>query len=235
MNILEFARGELSGWGKYERILFPLEILFITLISIYMKDKTAALISAICGICATITAGKGKISCYFFGMISNICYSYISFKTQLWGHLCLNMLYYFPMQFLGIAKWKKHMKKDKQEIYKTKLSAKERIIYSIFGIITIIILYFALKYFGDSNSIMDSITTVLSVIAFILTVKRCIEQWYLWTVVNGLCIIIWINAYLSGSHCFATILMWGTYFILGLYFLHNWNREIKNEPTFEHL
>ena len=172
MNILEFAKGELQGWGKYERIIFPLEIILITLIAIYMKDKTAALISAICGICATITAGKGKISCYMFGMISNICYAYISFKTQLWGHLCLNILYYFPMQFVGISKWKKHMKQDKQEIYKTKLSDKERIIYSVLGLISIIILYFILQKFGDSNSIMDSMTTVLSVIAFILTVKR---------------------------------------------------------------
>jgi len=229
MNILEFAKGELQGWGKYEKIIFPLEIILITLISIYMKDKTAALISAICGICATITAGKGKISCYMFGMISNICYAYISFKTQLWGHLCLNMLYYFPMQFVGISKWKKHMKQDKQEIYKTKLSDKERIIYSVFGLISIILLYFILQKFGDSNSIMDSMTTVLSVIAFILTVKRCIEQWYLWSVVNISSVIIWIYAYLNGSQCFATILMWSTYFVLGLYFLHNWQKEIRNE------
>lgn len=229
MNILEFAKGELQGWGKYERIIFPLEIILITLIAIYMKDKTAALISAICGICATITAGKGKISCYMFGMISNICYAYISFKTQLWGHLCLNILYYFPMQFVGISKWKRHMKQDKQEIYKTKLSDKERIIYSVLGLISIIILYFILQKFGDSNSIMDSITTVLSVIAFILTVKRCIEQWYLWSIVNISSVIIWIYAYLNGSQCFATILMWSTYFVLGLYFLHNWQKEIKNE------
>ena len=229
MNILEFAKGELQGWGKYERIIFPLEIILITLIAIYMKDKTAALISAVCGICATITAGKGKISCYMFGMISNICYAYISFKTQLWGHLCLNLLYYFPMQFVGISKWKKHMKQDKREIYKTKLSDKERIIYSVFGLISIIILYFILQKFGDSNSIMDSMTTVLSVIAFILTVKRCIEQWYLWSVVNIASVIIWIYAYLNGSHCFATILMWSTYFVLGLYFLHNWQKEIRNE------
>ena len=229
MNILEFAKGELQGWGKYERIIFPLEIILITLIAIYMKDKTAALISAICGICATITAGKGKISCYMFGMISNICYAYISFKTQLWGHLCLNILYYFPMQFVGISKWKKHMKQDKQEIYKTKLSDKERIIYSVLGLISIIILYFILQKFGDSNSIMDSMTTVLSVIAFILTVKRCIEQWYLWSIVNISSVIIWIYAYLNGSQCFATILMWSTYFVLGLYFLHNWQKEIKNE------
>ena len=229
MKILDFVKGELSGWGKYERIIFPLEILLITLIAIYMKDKTAALISAVCGICATTTAGKGKISCYMFGMVANICYSYISYKNGFCGNLCLNMLYYFPMQFVGIVKWKKHMKQDKQEVYKTSLSVKERGIYFGGAFLVSLIGYFVLKYFGGSNPLIDSVTTVLSVIAFILTVKRCVEQWYLWTVVNGLCFVMWVSAYLNGSNCFATILMWATYFILGLYFLHNWNREIKTE------
>ena len=226
MKILDFAKGELQGWGKYERIIFPLEIILITLISVYMKDETAAIISAICGICATITAGKGKISCYIFGMISNVCYSYISFKNGFWGNLSLNMLYYFPMQFVGIANWKNHMKKDKQEIYKTSLTKKERLIYFCGAVILTILGYMILKHFEDSNPIIDSMTTVLSVIAFILTVKRCIEQWYLWTIINALCILMWTAAYLNGSHCFATILMWTTYFVLGLYFLHSWNKEI---------
>ena len=50
MNIVEFIKGELKGWGKFERIIFPAEIILIALISIYMKDKTVALISAICSV-----------------------------------------------------------------------------------------------------------------------------------------------------------------------------------------
>jgi len=228
MNIVEFIKGELKGWGKIERIIFPAEIILIALISIYMKDKTVALISAICGICATITAGKGKISCYMFGMISNICYSYISFKNGFWGNLCLNMLYYFPMQFVGIAKWKNHMKQDTKVIYKTRLSDKERIIYLLCALVLSAVGYFILLKYNDKNPLIDSTTTVLSIIAFILTVKRCIEQWYVWTIVNALCTVMWIGAYLNGSHCFATILMWFTYFVLGLYFLAQWDREISS-------
>lgn len=227
MNIVEFIKGELKGWGKIERIIFPAEIILIALISIYMKDKTVALISAICGICATITAGKGKISCYMFGMISNICYSYISFKNGFWGNLCLNMLYYFPMQFVGIAKWKNHMKQDTKVIYKTRLSDTERIIYLLCALVLSAVGYFILLKYNDKNPLIDSTTTVLSIIAFILTVKRCIEQWYIWTIVNALCTVMWIGAYLNGSHCFATILMWFTYFVLGLYFLAQWDKEIK--------
>ena len=117
MNLIEFIKKELQGWGKFEKIIFPSEIIFIAFISVYMKDNKIALISAICGICATILAGKGKISCYFFGIISNICYGYISFKNAFWGNLGLNLLYYLPMQFVGIANWKNNLKKRWIHVY----------------------------------------------------------------------------------------------------------------------
>ena len=68
MGISEFIKKELEGWGRVERILFPLGILAIILISIYLKDNKVALVSAICGISYSILSGKGKISCYFLGL-----------------------------------------------------------------------------------------------------------------------------------------------------------------------
>ena len=227
MNIMEFTKKELSGWGKIERIIFPLEILLIILISIYMKDNKVALVSAVCGISYTILAGKGKISCYLFGLAGTFCYSFISFKNALYGNLALYALYYFPMQVAGIFNWKKHLKADTQEIEKTKLSQKERIIYSLIAVLGSVILSFVLWKLNDQNPIIDAITSVFSIIGLILTVKRCIEQWYIWFVVNGLSMVMWIQAYLNGSNCFATILMWATYFVLSIYFLHAWNKEMR--------
>ena len=227
MNMLEFTKKELSGWGKYERIIFPLEILLIILISIYMNDNKVALVSAVCGICYTILAGKGKISCYLFGLAGTFCYSFISFKNALYGNLALYALYYFPMQVAGIFKWKKHLKSDTQEIEKTKLSKKERIIYSLIAVLGSVILSFVLWKLNDQNPVIDAVTSIFSIIGLILTVKRCIEQWYIWFVVNGLSMIMWIQAYLNGSNCFATILMWATYFVLSIYFLHTWNKEMR--------
>lgn len=227
MNVVEFIRKEFCGWGKYERIIFPAEIIVIILLSLYMKDSKIALISAICGISYTILAGKGKISCYLFGLCGTLCYAYLSYKNNLFGNLCLYLLYYFPMQMFGIFKWKQHLKKDCQEIVKTKLSTKERFVYYSLSLILSVVLYFILKYFHDQSPMIDAVTSVFSIVGLLLTVKRCIEQWHVWFVVNGLSTIMWINAYLHGSNCFATVIMWATYFVLSIYFLHCWRKEIK--------
>lgn len=227
MNLKEFIQSELKGWGKAERIVFPLEILLIIVLSFLINDSKIALVSAICGILYTIFAGKGKISCYAFGLCGTLCYSYLSFVNNLFGNLALYMLYYLPMQIVGIFRWKKHLKKDSGEIIKTKLSVKERLIYLILTIIISLAVSFILKYTGDASPFIDGTTTVFSILGMLLTVKRCIEQWYVWILVNGLSALMWIEAYIQDSNCLATVIMWLTYFILAFYFLAGWRKEIK--------
>ncbi len=227
MNLKEFIQSELKGWGKAERIVFPLEIALIIVLSFLINDSKIALVSAICGILYTIFAGKGKISCYAFGLCGTLCYSYLSFVNNLFGNLALYMLYYLPMQIVGIFRWKKHLKKDSGEIIKTKLSVKERLIYLILTIIISLAVSFILKYTGDASPFIDGTTTVFSILGMLLTVKRCIEQWYVWILVNGLSALMWIEAYIQGSNCLATVIMWLTYFILAFYFLAGWRKEIK--------
>lgn len=231
MSLLNFIKGEFSGWSKYEKILFPLGILTIISLSVIMKDSKIALVSAICGISYTILAGKGKISCYFIGMTGTLCYAYISFKNAFYGNLLLYMCYYLPMQIIGVFQWRKHLKKEKQEIVKTGLSPKERLIYFTTAFIGTIIVSYLLQKAGDQTPLMDAFTTVFSILGMVLTVKRCIDQWIVWTAVNAFSLLMWIKAYINGSNCFATILMWGTYLLLGIYFLYTWQKELSEKTS----
>lgn len=226
-NLRKYLVNEFSGLGKYERIIFPSILLFIFILSVIIKDNIIAVISAIFGISYTILAGKGRVLCYYFGLAGTLCYSYISFRNGLFGNLALYMCYYFPMQILGIFKWQKHLKSDSREIIKTKLTVKSRLVYFITALFLTIILAFLLTALEDKNPVPDAVTTVFSVLGMLFTVKRCIEQWYVWIIVNGVSAVMWLQAYFSGSNCFATVLMWLVYFILAFYFLFVWKKEMK--------
>ena len=227
MSIKNFIYAELSGWNMVEKIVFPLEVVFITIISFYFKDNPIAILSSICGIFYTILAGKGKISCYIFGLCSTLCYAYLAYVNNFFGNVLLNLLFYFPMQIVGMLKWKKHLNLENRVIIKTELLKKERILYFIFTCLLAVVFSFVLARTGDLNPFADGITTVFSILGLILTVKRCIEQWFVWTIVNGISVFMWIRAFLGGSDCFALILMWGTYLVLGIYFWVVWNNELS--------
>jgi len=231
VRIVNFIKKELSGWSKYEAIFVPFFLLLIFSVSVYMKDSKVATASALFGLTYTILAGKGKISCFFFGLQGTLCYSYLSFENAIYGNMLLYMGYYFPMQILGIFKWKNNLKKDNNEIKKTMLSNKERFLLSFITIISTIVFGFILKNLNDSAPFLDSCATILSIVGMYLTVKRCIEQWIIWTIVNAITIVIWFNILVQGGNTFATLLMWCSYLFLGVYFFFKWKKEMLLENS----
>ena len=227
MDLKNFIKQETNGWTRGE-ILTILSIwLFIVINAIITKDSIVAVISAICGISYTYIAGKGKVSCYLFGVTGSGFYCYLSFINALWGNLLLYALYYIPMQILGFFRWNKHINTKTNTIVKIKLSNKHRlIILGITSVLTLIAIHI-LKLFNDTHPIIDGITTVFSIAGMYLTVKRAIEQWVVWMLVNALASIMWINIVIGGEKAYSTVIMWITYFILAIYFYAKWRKEIK--------
>ena len=229
MKFTELAKREILDWKPYEILVLLIVFALILYNIISLNDSTIAVISAICGILYTILAGKGKIYCYLFGLLGSGCYITISFLNALWGNALLYLLYYIPMQILGIFKWKNNLKEDSVEILKSRLTRKERIKFLFIGITGSIITIFILMLLKDKSPIIDGITTFLSILGMYFTVKRLIEQWIVWIIVNGLSFIMWLLLIINGTKAYSTLVMWGTYFILAIYFYIVWNKELKQQ------
>ncbi len=227
MKITEFVKKEVSGWKSYEVAIIIFSVAVILYNAIFLHDNIIAVLSSICGILYTIIAGKGKVSCYFFGLAGSGCYITLAFLNALWGNALLYLCYYIPMQILGIFKWKKHLKSDTAEIIKSKLSYKNRLFFVLVSFVGCFLSIYILKYFNDKSPVIDGITTFLSVLGMYFTVRRLTEQWIVWIVVNGLSFIMWLNIVLNGSKVYSTLVMWGVYFILAIYFYVTWNKETK--------
>lgn len=225
-SLAEHLKKEVQGWKRFEIIGLSLVLTLIFVNAHLFKDSPVAVCSAVCGILYTIIAGKGKISCYFFGLMGSGCYIWLSYTNALWGNMLLYLCYYIPMQVLGIFQWQKHLQKKSKEIIKVKLSVRQRLKYGVVGILGSLITIMILAHYNDKSPIIDGITTFLSILGMYFTVKRCIEQWVVWMVVNGLSFIMWLNLVMHGTKAFATVVMWGTYFVLAIYFYNEWKKEI---------
>lgn len=229
MKIVEFVNKELIGWKKREIIFLYLVLFFILISSHLVKDTPIAVMSAICGIMYTIIAGKGKISCYFFGLAGSWCYVWLSLSNALWGNMLLYLCYYIPMQILGIFRWKKHLHNDTNEIIRIRLNTKQRIILLLIGLVGSIFTSGILYLCHDKSPVADGITTFLSILGMYLTVRRAIEQWIVWFIVNGISVLMWLNLFMHGAKTLATVLMWGVYFVLAIYFYFDWRKSFKTD------
>ena len=223
MNII---KKEFENWGKFELIFFITSFLTVFICSLLKGDEVLALLASLFGLVYTFSAGKGKIYCYFFGIISTVLCGYIALRTSLFGTSLLYFLYYLPMEIWGIIEWKKHLIKDTNEIIKTHLNIKGLLYLSLAWFLGTTGGFFLLSFLKDSSPIIDSLVVITSICAMYLTVKRCIEQWGLWTIVNLLSIYMWFEVYLSGEKTFSIFLIRIIYFILGIYFFWKWKKSI---------
>lgn len=228
MKITELIKKELSGWKNFEIVALCVVFCLILYNLFILKDSVIAACSALCGILYTVIAGKGKISCYFFGLLGSGCYILLSVENNLWGNALLYLLYYIPMQIHGIFSWSKHLNEKSNEIFKIKLKSKQRMKLFSFGLIGCFTTAIMLCLINDKSPVFDGITTFLSVLGMYLTVKRYAEQWVIWMIVNGLSLLMWIHVVMNGTKAYSTLVMWGFYLMFAVYFHFVWRKEISH-------
>ena len=226
----ELLKNELRGWKAFEVFWLAFASLAITLLSIYFGDSLMGIISAVTGVICVICTGKGKLSCYLFGLINCVLYAIISYKATYYGETMLNALYYVPMQFVGFYVWVKNMNNETLEVNKRHMSWKLRIV-SLLGMALATVIYgYILKYLGDAMPFVDSFTTMSSVVAMIVSVGMFAEQWVIWVAVDVFTVYMWLINYLNGSENIATLLMWLVYLVNAVIMLIKWEKEVyKNK------
>lgn len=215
-----------SDWTTFQKTwLFA-----FTLINIYLffvwKDTLIGLIASLTGMMSVVLVAKGKISNYYFGFVNIVLYSYIAYQNKYFGEVMLNMMYYFPMQFVGIYFWIKHRdkKKSKDDIKITKIGLKEKIFWLIVSVIGIIVYGLLLVKLENTLPYVDSTTTILSIVAMILMVKRVTEQWILWIIVDIVSIYMWLNIFLQDGSDVSMLVMWSAYLVNAIYGYYNWKK-----------
>lgn len=226
MDFKEVCKRVFEGFKPYEIICLTIVFGFIFINALVNHDSIIAVLSAVCGISYTFLAGKGRVSCYLFGVCGSGFYSYLSFINNFWGNLVLYLCYYIPMQILGFFKWKKHLKTGSNEIEKIRLSNKERLYTLLLTVFACLVVAFVLNILHDKNPIVDAVTTVGSVAGMYFTVRRAIEQWYAWLIVNFLSTLMWLQVLLQGEKVYATVIMWATYTLLAVYFCIVWHKDM---------
>ena len=233
-NVKEFWKREISGWTERELCWLAFANVSLLIISVILKDTFLGIAASLTGVTCVIFCGKGKISNYIFGTINVLLYSYIAFKAKFYGEVMLNMLYYFPTNILGWFMWKKNMNSDTGEVVKKRMSLTGDIITVLVSAAGIFGYSYVLKLLGGNLPLIDSMSTVLSIVAQILMIKRFTEQWVVWILVDAVSVIMWATAFFKGDSGIAMVLMWSVYLLNAIFMFIKWYKdsaESKAENT----
>lgn len=217
-----------KDWTKLDWIWLLIANVTVLGLGIYWHNSLIALISALTGVTSVIFISKQMIANYYVAAINVTLYALIAFNSKLYGDFMLNLFYYLPMQFYGIYCWKKSKDiNNNKDVESKSLTYKQKILLIIITLIAIVLYSQVLKLLGGNIPFIDSMSTVLSIIAMILLVKGYLEQWYIWIIVNSVSIIMWAISLYQGNGEYATLLMWIIYLLNSIFGLYNWKKSNK--------
>lgn len=229
--IKKFVKSELSGWKPFDVIWLVFATSVILGLSIYWKDSPVSLWAAVTGVCCVILTGKGKRSSFIFGLVNTILYAIVALWAKYYGEVMLNLIYYLPMNFVGFIAWKKYMNDETGEVIKERLSLSKSIVVYAITAVSIVIYGFILKRMGGNLPYVDSMSTVVSVVAQVLSIKRLTEQWVLWIVVDIVTVFMWAVDFMKGGESISTLAMWSIYLINAFIMFIRWYKEAKKNAV----
>lgn len=180
--------------------------------------------AAFFGILYVILAAKENIWCWFFAAISTSLQIFIFYKN---GYLAQSALqiFYLIMAVYGYIMWNKQ---DQEEI--EEWSAKTHLYLILIGSIMIFVIGFILtEFFESSYPLLDSLTTVFSVLACYMVARKVLESWLYWIIIDILIVYlcyVQIENYNAIEEYFL-ILLYLTYSIIAIYGYFSWIKKIK--------
>lgn len=227
-SLKKFWKSETSGWKISEILWFVGCLLAIALLS-HSQDTILGVISATAGVACVLCTGKGKLTAYIFGAINALLYSYISYQAKLYGEFILNAFYFLPLQFYGFYVWSKHINPKTHEVEKYRLNDRERMALILGVALSTIVFGYILQKLGGNMPYIDALSTIISIVAMIISIQMYMEQWILWIIVDLATVAMWAIICLNGGNNMATLMMWTIYSINGFIMYARWNREIKSK------
>lgn len=213
-----------KDWSMFEKCWLVFVCSLMTVIWFINGDTPFMLVLSLTGSLNLVLGAKGKVAGLYFAIINSALYAYQCLGIPLYGEVMYNVLYSIPVSATAIYLWRKNASSDGEVRFRI-MTPKLMAVVAVGTALGVWVYSMLLKYMGGSFVFMDSLTTVVSVIASLLYVLRYSEQWLMWVIVNALSIIMWIMVFASGDTTALLIIVMKTVNLLNsLYGYMNWRK-----------
>ncbi|MCO6501299.1 MAG: nicotinamide mononucleotide transporter [Vicingus serpentipes] len=180
-------------------------------------DLLLEIIAVILGIIYVFLAAKNKISCWIYGILGSLLSIILFvFYAKLYAEAML-YLFYVAAGIYGWVNWKNQ--KHESEVYQKKISTHLFIVSCGVGLSIGLYLILTTFFKEAKKPLIDSFTTVFSLIATYLTTKKWIANWIYWIVIDVVSTYLYFS---RGLEIYALLML--AYSFIALYGYWEWKK-----------
>lgn len=170
------------------------------------------------GVLSTVCSANGNILTFFFGLLDVSIYGVVCFIN--WknggpglGNAVLHALYFVPMQFVGLAQWRKRGAKASSAVTARRMDRRQWLYSTAALIVGTAVAYVVLAMFDKSAAdsflkvsvILDVLPLVCNIFGQMFMSMAFMEQWIFWIGVNVFSILMWADTLASTGESYAVI------------------------------
>jgi nicotinamide mononucleotide transporter PnuC len=187
-SVLKWVNDEAAGVATWRRALMLL-------------SGVASFTGAVC----VVLCAMGLFSTYFWGVINTITYGLFSIAYGYAGDTQLNLMFYMPMNLIGIYTWYKRVDAEEVAISRS-LSWMQRLLVVVVCVGLGTAFYYEIPAFARAVTgvyffegqmaprVCDASTNAMSIVAQVLMMFRFWEQWVLWIIVDIIQVLMYSGA-----------------------------------------
>ena len=214
----------------FSAVLLAMMVLVIAVITAFKIQQPGArtvmlLVAAfgsVMGVACTVLSANGLIWNFFFGVLDVTLCTIVAVDNALWGNFALHLFFFLPMQFIGLAQWRKRGAKGTEtEVKARRLTPKQRWIVAGLTLAGLAASYAVLWFIkvrtveaADINRFQlffDAAVFTFNIAGQILLSFAYMEQWILWNLVNVSSICLWGSTMLASAASSYTVVMFIKY------------------------
>lgn len=214
------------GWTNLEYLWLFIVSAGITIVSVLTHSSQLEFWCSFTSIVGALLVAKGKLTSYVWGAVGTGLYIIVAWNYNLKGEFFMYLMVFFPMQIIGYFMWLKFMmnhKNNTHDVIKKYLTNWQRVFLVIGTVLACAGYAEILKILKGSLPGLDSCTSILSLVATYLLIKRYAEQWIVWIVTNCVAVYMWTHA-AGDAGGYPVLAMWILFLLNSIYGAVMWSK-----------
>lgn len=214
-----------NDWNLFEKLFLCIGFLVGIISSIIFHGTVIDSLYTITYLITAILMSKGKVECYFIGLISVFFYGIVSYNQGYYGELLITIFLTFPIMIIGIISWLRHQDKEDDVVIISFLSKKEIVLAFSSQLIFFWIYFFILKLFNTDLLFISSLSVLTSVLASYFEARRSELSLFCYIANDLIIITLWVIPILSGQTELISVIVGPILLLINnIYGSYNWKK-----------
>ena len=220
---------------KIELRLWIISCLLIFISFIFNSHRDIlTLIASITGATSLIYIAKGEAVGQILTVVFSILYAVISFKFRYYGEMITYLGMTGPIAFLSVISWIRHpYKEGAGEVQVANMNPLKFFVLCILAAVVTGLFYFIMKYFGNANLALSTVSITTSFLASGLMFLRSPFYAVAYACNDIVLIVLWIMASVRDISYLPMIMCFVIFFINDIYGFVSWKKmKVRQQNSY---